>query len=500
MGSPLNETFKDVLKYMPSRIVPSLAAFVGVMFFTRLLSPEEYGLYILVMATVSFASIPFGWLNQSSLRYFAAFKSKNFQKFLSTSILSLVTLLLIIPTLWYISTIILDDLLDSRLIYLLRVATLVLAVQVGFNLTQTLLRADRKSLKYSLYSSLNAVIRVSLAVSLLYFLSFGPEGILWATAASMGVIFLWELVQIYRKWGIKISSFSRKMLVRFASYGFPLIGTTVGGLILSTSDRYMIQYLVGTESVGIYASGYKISSMSIQLFSVLILASFPIIISTFENEGEEKAAHFLNDLVSLYLVILTPVVFGITALSKDIVTLFLGKAFHHAYIVLPWASAGAFCLGLGAYFNKPFELKEKTSFLLYCLIFSAILNICLNLYLIPRFGIFGAAFATLVSYLAYLVITRIVSRRFFTWEFPWITCGKSLTAAVGMYILLGLIPNNFTNGVIMLLVKILLGSFTYFGILFLLKEEKSFKAFRYLTSYFGKSNIPENNFTDRSIS
>lgn len=487
MDFPLKETGKDAFRYIPALLVPSVAAFLGVMVFTRLLTPEEYGHYVLAMTTISFASIIFGWLNASSLRYFAALKDKDFQEFISTSVLSLLILLLPITAIWYTLTIILDDRLDPRLIHLFRVAILVFVGQAGFSLMLTLLRADRKGLKYSFYSSLSALVRLCLAVSLLYFLSLGPEGILWATAMSTVAIFLWEFVQIYRKWRIKISSFSWKIFGKFASYGLPLIATTTGGLILSISDRYMIEYFIGTEEVGIYSAGYKISQMSIEFcFSILMLAAFPVMISTFEHKGKEETALLLEDLVSIYLLVLIPAVLAIAALSEDIVKVLLGGSFHRAYIIVPWVAGGVFCLGLSQYFNKPFELKKKTHFLLYFLIFSATLNIGLNLYLIPRFGSLGAAFATLIAYLAHLAITCIVSRRFMTWAFPWRTCSKSLAAALGMYLVLSFVPDHFTNGFIALSAKIILGALGYFSILFFLREKTFLKALRYVKGVLPK--------------
>ena len=74
----LRSLIKDSLLYVPSKAVPAVMGFASVVMFTRLLSPEEYGWYVLTITTVAIVSlIGFGWLNQSALRFFEESRKKN---------------------------------------------------------------------------------------------------------------------------------------------------------------------------------------------------------------------------------------------------------------------------------------------------------------------------------------------------------------------------------------------------------------------------------------
>jgi len=251
----------------------------------------------------------------------------------------------------------------------------------------------------------------------------------------------------------------------------------------------MIQYFLGTKEVGIYSAGYNMVSSSIDtLFGgVLMLAALPIIFQTFVQKGENETRSLLKGLLGIYLIILLPVVFGIAALSKDIVGVLLGESFQNTYIILPWVAVGIFFWGLTTYMIKSCELKEKTLYITYLMLFAGVLNIVLNLFLIPGFGIVGAGISTLAAYLCCFVTSLIISRKIFPIPFPWIVFGKSFLAASGMYLILSFrVFHHDAGNIGFLIADILLGAITYFAILVLLREKTLFSISMYLKRLFQK--------------
>jgi len=480
---------RDTIYYLPAKIVPAIAGFIGIAIYTRLLNPEGYGLYIIVITTVSIiSSLFFSWLDSSTLRYFERYKQRNaLPRFISTGLFSLLSLFFMVSAIWYLSTVFLNNYLDLQLIFLLRIGILVLGAHVGYSWIQTILRSNRQSLQYSLYSSIESVGRLSLAIFLLYLLPIGPAALLWATFFVSAGIFIVEVIRFLRKWKIHFQEFSRSLLNRFAKYGIPLVGVSVGALILSVLDRYMIQYFLGSGQVGIYSAGYRISEAGLQLFfTVLMLAAFPIIIQSFEKNGEKETSKFLTKLISIYFVFLLPAVLGIAVLSKDIVGVVLGSSFQEACGILPLITGGVFCLGLTQYLNKPFELKERTKSLFYLVLGSSFLNIILNFFWIPKFGIIGAAWATFISYLFYLIISWLKNIKWFLFSSIWKSVVKSILAGIVMYFILASVLQSFPINFLTLLGKILIGGIVYMIMLILLKEENIFKIYYYFRSSFKK--------------
>jgi len=277
--------------------------------------------------------------------------------------------------------------------------------------------------------------------------------------------------QIYKKWKISPYFFSIKLLRKLRSFGLFQIGISVGALILSMFDRYMIEAFKGTEQVGIYSAGYNIASMSIQApLSILMLAALPIIVHTFEASGEHDTKLLFKKVFSLYFIILVPAVFGIAALSKEIVSIMLGQPFVSAAIILAWIAGASFFFGISQYLSIPYQLKEKLHVLFYLIIAGGIMNIILNFILIPPLGILGAAYATLIAYFIYCVASYLAIREIMALSFPWIVLAKSLVASTIMYLTLNYISELLAHNITSFISEVSIGVVVYFLTLMLLKE------------------------------
>jgi len=94
----------------------------------------------------------------------------------------------------------------------------------------------------------------------------------------------------------------------------------------------------------------------------------------------------------------------------------------------------------------------------------------LNLFWIPKFGILGAAYATLIAYFVYLVITWIFGIKLFPVKFPWQALWKAILAAFVMIFILKISFSGISIGIVTLISKIVLGALVYFILLYTLKE------------------------------
>lgn len=462
---------KDTLYYVPARIIPALVGFLGITVYTRLLNPNEYGLYILVMSTVSMVyAFGFNWIGYVVWRYFEKYKNgNNLFEFLSSVFTVVGVVFSAIALLWYTMTILLNGYTESHFAYLLRIGIVVLGVQIGLSLILEVLRISRQSKRYSLYSSIAASGTLLLAIGFLYILEYGAEGILLAIILISGGISLFEIRRIYKQWKIKFFYISPTILKKILTFGIPQIGIAGGATLLSIADRYLIGVFIGSKAIGIYGVGYTIADLAIQLpLGILTMAAIPVVVGTFENKSKTETSTLLKKLLCVYFIVLTPIAFGIAALSKDIINIVAGEAFRQTAIILPWVVAGVFFFGLSQIVNIPFQLKEKPYLLVYLIFSSAILNIVLNLFMIPRFGILGAAYATLIAYFIYCIVSYRLVTRIFTLSLPWVVIGKSFLASIGMFLTLYFVTSVLTPSTGSTIFKIGVGACSYFLILMLL--------------------------------
>ncbi|MEW6380234.1 MAG: polysaccharide biosynthesis C-terminal domain-containing protein [bacterium] len=462
MRQSTKSTFSDLIRYIPSVVIPSFLGFIGVTLYTRLLSPDEYGLYSLIFTTVIFVeTFSFSWLDQSSLRYYERYKKDNVQTYFSSCLSGFLSIASGVSIAWLVILRVFANYFDLRFWKLLFLGPVVIFFDSGSNLMYTLLRAQRESLRYSFQKSIDALIRLLCGVGLIYFFGFGAEGILLGITAAGAFVFTIELFRLSKSWRPHLRYCNRDILKSFALYGLPIVGFAGGNIILSSSDRYFINFFHGPSAVGVYSAGYRFTETSVFLFiSFLMLASFPVLIKTFEQEGELETKALMKDLLSCFLVLMLPIVFGISTLSRDIVKVVMGGKYLDAYLIIPWVSAGIFFEGLGLYFNKSFELKEKNLKLLYLLIVASLVNILLNFLLIPSLGNKGAGVATCAAYFVSLLLSVKFGRKLIAWEFPWGIGSRAIIACCIMSLVIYFLPGLKWNA-LSLVYKICIGFFVY---------------------------------------
>jgi O-antigen/teichoic acid export membrane protein len=437
-------TIHDLIRYFPSVIVPSLFGFLAVAFYTRLLSPREYGLYTLVFTTSLFVEIlAFNWLNQSTLRYYERYKFAEVNDFFSTCLIGFFMIAAITTFILSSASIGLKNFFEPRLKELVLYLPILVLCQSGSKLMLIFLRARRESNRYSMQLSANSVIKLVCSLMFIYFLGMSAEAILLGICISGAYVFLCEFVRLARTWRPRIRHYNKDIFKKFARFGLPLLGLTFVNLILSLSDRYVIEILKDTAHVGIYSAAYKIAETGVfGIILFLMLASFPALIEVFENHGESEARALMRDLFGIFVIIMVPVVSCIVVLSVDIIEVTLGAAYHEAHLILPFIAVGIFFLGLCHYYGKSFELKEKTIFLPLVYSVPAALNLILNILLIPYIGIKGAAISTLVAYFCCFILLRIVGAKYIKWDYPWKTFLAAVLSSSIMGAILVLLPDH----------------------------------------------------------
>lgn len=465
------QTLHHLIRYLPSVAVPSVLGLVAVAIYTRILSPDEYGIYILIFTTALFLEVfTLNWLNQSILRYYERYRIDEITSFFTTSLVFLGGISLAVAFVLFFSLHGSGNWFDRRLGEVIIYLPLVYLFQSGFKFVLVFMRAMRESVRYSLHMSVNAAVKLAAGLVFIFLFNYQAEGILLGLALASGAAFIWETVRMARRWQPALRHFSRALGNQMLRFGLPLLGLVLLNLVLSVSDRYLLQIFKDAAQVGIYAAGYRIAETGV--FGIVLflnLAAFPVLIKVFESEGESRSKALVKDLLALYLVLLFPVVTGISILSEEIITVMLGPQYHSARDLLPWVSAGIAFMGLGLYYAKCFELKEKTAVIPILYIGPAVLNLLLNLWWIPRWGIQGAAVSTCVSYLSCLLLLAATSRKLIRWQFPWSTTAKTAAASLVMGITVHLIP-DFHHGWLSLGVKIAAGAGIYLVVLMILEK------------------------------
>jgi PST family polysaccharide transporter len=251
-----------------------------------------------------------------------------------------------------------------------------------------------------------ALLKIILLIVKAPLIAFASAGLIEIIAGAMGLLIAYKSRGQYLKsWGWSLSW--AKRLLRDS---WPLIFAVFSINIYMRIDQVMLGEMIGGNAVGLYSAAVKLSEIWYFIPAALVSSAAPAII---QIKTENEALYYLrlqklfNIMTALSLSIAIPMTF----LSTRLVTLLFGSAYSTAGQVLAihiWAAVFVF-LGLA---QGPWDVSENlTKFSLLRTASGAVLNIVLNLILIPKFSIVGAAVATVVSQSFSAVILNSISNK-----------------------------------------------------------------------------------------
>lgn len=381
--------------YLFARGLPGIINFFALALFTRFLLPLEYGHYALIIAGVGlFNSVFFQWLRLGLLRFLPSYRENS--KPLLSAILTGFSFCCLFTGI--IGVLFLLFWPEPALRKLIGLAIPLLWTQSWFELNLEFARSQLSPLRYGLLSVTKAGLAFAIGI-LFIFLGFGVFGPLLGLLLGM---FLAGVVLPFNRWKGNITFYIDKEIIsKLLSYGLPLTATFALNFIISSSDRFIIGWLLGSEATGLYAAGYDLAQRSVGVLMMTVnLAAYPLAVQALEQKGVKAAAEQLKENATLLLAIALPAVVGMIMLSKNISGVVLGIEFQDAATrIIPWIAPAFFFSGLKHYYlDLSFQLGTKTIGQLWVSLIAAVINIVLNLFMIPVYGIIGAAYATLISF------------------------------------------------------------------------------------------------------
>ncbi len=421
--------FRNSSIYILAKIIPAVMTFAALSLYTHFLSPDEYGVYTLIMsATILFHNVIYNWLPAGALRFWASeqYNKLEFTSTLATSYIRITLGLLLISLLGVIyywqkpeaSWII------SSFSYLLALAL--------FSITQSLFTAKIEP-QYYAYMAISYSICALVLGSTYAYLGYGATGVL--AGITLGTL-IPALFVFKTTWlPYKREAYNKELFKKLLVYGLPFASAALLEEVTKVSDRFMLAWLHDKSQAGLYAVGYDLSGNTILILMAAInLAAYPVIIKLFETEGVKAAMDYFRHYAILLLGISIPSVIGLNLVGPDIVYLLIDEQYQASVIfLLPWITVAVFVMGLQAtYFDIAFQLSQYVITVVKIGIVIAIVNFLLNYWLIPPMGMKGAAIATLSSFTLGSVLSAILGRRRFKLPFPFIEFTKILIASLVM--------------------------------------------------------------------
>ena len=257
---------------------------------------------------------------------------------------------------------------------------------------------SRVEVKYSVYAKSAGLVLANLGKIFLILTAGGLVAFAWVSslesiAAAVGLVIVYR----YRGYFIGAWRFSRARARSLLSIAWPMILSGALAMVYLRIDQVMLRELVGDEAVGVYSTAVRISEVWYFIPIAIATSIFPELVKS-KRLGEAVYRDRLQSLYDLLAWASMPIVVAITIYAERIVVLFYGAPFSSGGIVLAiliWSSPFIF---MREVYARWLVNEDMTRFFIFAHGSGALLNVALNLLLIPRYQGVGAAVATLVSY------------------------------------------------------------------------------------------------------
>jgi len=405
---------KDSAIYALGNISGKVVGFILLPFYVQKLTAAEYGMlgtleatFQLIIALVGLnlyvAFTRWYWDKEVENRQ----KSTYFTTLISVIFLSLVVFIGFYPLSHAVSELLFDTEKYTRLVRLMAFSAV---LELIGQIPATLCKIQRKPVMYTR----NIVIRLAVVllcnILLVVFFNRKVEGIYEAQIIGSVIYLLLFLPYTLKNISVK---FETLILKKMLKYSFPLILTSSFGTILVIADRYTLNFISGLESVGIYSLGYKLAN-TLKIFIVASIQS-TLTPTVFQMVDQPGIKRFLSKIMTYFTFGLMIFVIGTSLFGQEIIKILtIGKPdYWNAYLIVPFIAFGIVFGMMKDTTSYGLQIVKKTGVMASIIIFVSLLNIGLNILLIPFMGAIGAGLSTLLSQIVYFCAMYYYSHRYY---------------------------------------------------------------------------------------
>lgn len=405
MKSRNKKLLSDVATFSISNFASKVLVFLMVPLYTHVLSAEEFGIADLMTSTLNILS-PLLTLaiTQATMRFLLD-KNSDKGKVLGASLLFIgigfVVLLLATPFVQKISAELSEYWGYFLALYLLGALN---GCQSNY------IRGTDRIRLFAIKGILHTATTISLNIIFLLVLRTSVKGYLAAMLLSDVIVIVFGVIACKMWQVIPQIRLDKKIVKEMLQYSVPMMPTIIAWWVMQTSDKYVVIAVCGIAASGLYSVAYKIPSI------------LSIVTSIFNQAWQISAVKSLDDTdYNSYLIGVYRTFFALTlGLCSALICasellgkiLFAGE-FFTAWTYVPILLVAYFMSGLSGVMASIFTARKRTSVLFYSTLCGAVLNLVLNILLIPVFGVVAAAATTALGFFVTYWMRNICVTKYF---------------------------------------------------------------------------------------
>ena len=393
----LKRTVFDVVLTFGRQFLSALFKLISFLLVARILGPEASGAFAVsqLLPTTLAALIGFGIPAANVF-------------FLSTGQYSL-------ETVWYASrnftlaVACIGVLLTAALIYLfseslfpgissalLYIALLILPGQLLLALVTGLFQAQQDFRTFNLLTLLQPVSALLLHLTAYMAGAFSLKVVLWAVAISYAITLLFGALRLYGRIRPADLETDTRYLKKAINYGYKVHIGRIATLLISRSDLFMVNLFLGPAAAGIYTVAVRLVEQLWMISQAVSVVLFPRLSALVDRETEKQKLTAIMASAILWLTLVLAIL--LTVVATPLVGLLFGDEFLEAALPFALMLPGVVLFSSARVMANDFAARNLVQLNLILTLGTLALNILGNLFLVPLYGVVGAAIATSFSY------------------------------------------------------------------------------------------------------
>lgn len=402
----MNSISKNSAITFSSQILIFALGFVTLIILARALGPQRKGIYTLIIL-IPTVMLKLGFLGiEAANVYFIGSKKYKIENIVSNSLFSGILLSLILVVLFFgISYLkIFQNFINSNqidLFYLwLVVFTIPFSLLLGF--LRSIILGQEKIITYNKINIFQAIFQlIAISILLLVF----KQGLFGAIITYViTVIFVTLLVVLFIKKHTKIYfSYNKKIFKDLTRYGVKAYFGNLAQFLNYRLDIFLVAIFLTPVAVGYYSIAVGMAEKIWMLPGAIATVLFPRISSLKDTEANSLTPRIVRH--TFFIILIISLILAV--LAKPLIVILFGSAFLPSVMPLIFLLPGIVALGGAKTLSADLAGRGKPQFGTYAAFISLAVNIPLNLWLIPKWGISGAAFASSIAYITATLVVII---------------------------------------------------------------------------------------------
>ena len=397
--------------YLPVSLANGLVGFGSVYVFTRLLGGEDFGRYALLYSYLALLhTLTLTWVEAAGYRFAGSAKEEgdlpgHYRTGVSLLFRSLLAMALGIGALAFLFR------NDPAYLHVLPWLFALITVSSFGQLALEAHRAHQRVSRYAMTETSRIVFGFLAGVAVAYFIGLGPAAPFVGMLFGSTLVILREGPWLARE--AKGGELTRARSKAWFTFGVPVAGAMVLDILLSVTDRFLIEHFIDELAVGAYAAGYGVADKPVLMICAwAALGASPLMMAAYEEEGKAAASKAAGDLFRAILLLGLPAAVGLALVAQPLAEAAIDAELSaQSAEIIPFIAFSGLLNGLLIhYVSESFQLTRRTGLRAMLMIAPVVANIILNVVLLPKFGVMGAVYATVASYGLAVILLGSVGR------------------------------------------------------------------------------------------